>query len=139
MFTSRCAVVYIIIHMIISAFGVFVNTLRLPDHIPWVSTSRCETIRPKKETSFCADRSDICRWRSRTCYVMFYRATVVGRGRDWLSAHVWLSVERSRGVPIMLRSACADYVALSKSNPKRNAFNMFSTDKIVSIGLIWKN
>ena len=31
-----------IIHMIISAFGVFVNTILLPDDIPWVSTSRCE-------------------------------------------------------------------------------------------------
>ena len=33
---------YIIIHMIISASGVFVNTFRLPDDIPWVSTSRRE-------------------------------------------------------------------------------------------------
>ena len=32
----------IIIHRIISVFGVFVNTFRLPDDIPWVSTSRCE-------------------------------------------------------------------------------------------------
>ena len=31
-----------IIHMVISAFGVFVNTILLPDDIPWVSTSRCE-------------------------------------------------------------------------------------------------
>ena len=36
MYTSRCEVVYIIIYIIISAFGVFVNTFRLPDHIPWV-------------------------------------------------------------------------------------------------------
>ena len=40
--THRAVYSYIIIHMIISAFGVFVNTCRLPDHIPWVSTSRCE-------------------------------------------------------------------------------------------------
>ena len=32
----------IIIHMIISAVGVFVNTFRLSDEIPWVSTLRCE-------------------------------------------------------------------------------------------------
>ena len=31
-----------IIHMVISAFGVFVNTFLLPDDIPWVSTSRRE-------------------------------------------------------------------------------------------------
>ena len=40
--THRAVYSYIIIHMIISAFGVFVNTFRLPDDIPWVSTSRCE-------------------------------------------------------------------------------------------------
>ena len=32
----------IIMHMTISALGVFVNTFRLPDDIPLVSTSRCE-------------------------------------------------------------------------------------------------
>ena len=31
-----------IIHILISAFGMFVNTFWLPDDIPWVSTSRCE-------------------------------------------------------------------------------------------------
>ena len=31
-----------IIHMVISAFGVFVNTFWLPDDIPWVGTSRRE-------------------------------------------------------------------------------------------------
>ena len=31
--------------------------------------------------------------------------SVVGRGRDWLPEHVWLSVERSWDVPIMLRRA----------------------------------
>ena len=54
------------IHMIISAFGVVVNTFRLPDRIPWISTSRCEKMRPKQETRCCADRSDIGRWRSHT-------------------------------------------------------------------------
>ena len=59
----------------------------------------------RQETSCCADRSDIGRWRSSTCCVILDRATVVGRGRDWLSEHVWLSVERSWHVPIMLRLA----------------------------------
>ena len=59
----------------------------------------------RQETSCCADRSDIGRWRSSTCCVILDRATVVGRGRDWLSEHVWLSVERSWDVPIMLRLA----------------------------------
>ena len=40
--THRAVYSYIVAHMIISAFGVFVNTFRLPDHIPRVSTSRCE-------------------------------------------------------------------------------------------------
>ena len=40
--THRAVYSYIIIHMTISAFGVFVNTFRLPDDIPWVSTSRFE-------------------------------------------------------------------------------------------------
>ena len=40
MYKSRCILI-IIIHIIISAFGVIVNTFRLPDDIPWVSTSRC--------------------------------------------------------------------------------------------------
>ena len=31
-----------IIHMVISAFGVFVNTFWLPDDIPWVSILRRE-------------------------------------------------------------------------------------------------
>ena len=57
--THRTVYTYILIHMIISAFGVFVNTFRLPDHIPWASTSRCEKKGPKQETSCCADRSDI--------------------------------------------------------------------------------
>ena len=104
MYTSRCVVVYIIIRMISSAFGVFVNTFRLPDHISWVSTPRCETIRPKRDRFLRRSK----RWRSRTCYVMFYRATVVGRGRDWLSAAVGRTI-----------IGCADYVALSKSNQKK--------------------
>ena len=62
-------------------------------------------MRPKQETSCCADRSHIGRWRSSTCCVISYRATFVGRGRDWLSEHV--SIVRY-----------ADYVALSKSNSK---------------------
>ena len=60
---------------------------------------------PKQKPICCAGRSDIGRWRSRTCSVMLYRATVVGRGKDWLSAHVWLSGERLWYVPIMLRRA----------------------------------
>ena len=68
-----------------------------------MSVNRCG--RPKQETSCCADRSDIGRWRSSTCCVILYRATVVGCGRDLLSTHVWLSVERSCDVPIMLRGA----------------------------------
>ena len=40
--THRAVYSYIIIYMIISAFGVFVNTILLPDDIPWVSSSRCE-------------------------------------------------------------------------------------------------
>ena len=40
--THRAVYSYIIIHMIISTFGVFVSTFRLPDDIPWVSTSRRE-------------------------------------------------------------------------------------------------
>ena len=40
----------------------------------------------------------------RTCCVMFYRATVVGRGRNLLLAHVWLYIERSSDVPFMLRA-----------------------------------
>ena len=59
----------------------------------------------RKETSCCADRSDIGRWCSSTCCVILDRSTVKGRGRDWLSEHVWLSVERSWDVPIMLRRA----------------------------------
>ena len=42
MYTSRCIFIYNNIHMIRSAFGVCVNTFRLPDDIPWISTSRCE-------------------------------------------------------------------------------------------------
>ena len=39
MYTSHSAVYsYKIIHMIISEFGVFVNTFWLPDDIPWVNT-----------------------------------------------------------------------------------------------------
>ena len=40
--THRAMYSHIIIHMIISAFGVFENTFRLPDDIPWDSTSTCE-------------------------------------------------------------------------------------------------
>ena len=40
MYTSHCVFVYKLIYMIIPAFGVFINTIRLPDYIPWVSTSR---------------------------------------------------------------------------------------------------
>ena len=39
--THRAVYSYIIIHMIISAFGVFVNTFRLPDDIPWKGVKRC--------------------------------------------------------------------------------------------------
>ena len=49
--THRTVYSYKIIHMIISTFGVFINTIRLPDYIPWVSTSRCEKMRPSQETS----------------------------------------------------------------------------------------
>ena len=40
--THRAVYSYITIHMITSAFGVFVSTFGLPDDIPWVSTSRRE-------------------------------------------------------------------------------------------------
>ena len=53
----------------------------------------------RQETSCCADRSDIGH-----C-VILDRATVVGRGRDSLFEHVWLSVERPWDVPIMLPRA----------------------------------
>ena len=59
----------------------------------------------RQETSCCADRSDIGRWRASTCCVILDRATVVGRGRASLFEHVWLAVERSWDVPIMLRRA----------------------------------
>ena len=131
MFTSRCVVVYIIIHMIISAFGVFVNTLRLPDHIPWVSTPRCETIRPKKRDKF------LRRSKRHLSLALPYMLRNVLPG-DCRGAWQRLAV-RARVAVGRTITRCADYVALSKSNPKRNAFNMFSTDKIVSIGLIWKN
>ena len=39
------------------------------------------------------------------------------RDRDWLSTHVWLSVERSRDVPIMLSA---------QPKLKKSAFNMSS-------------
>ena len=55
---------------------------------------------------------------------------IVGRGRDWLSAHVWLSVERSWDVPIMLRGA---------SQTQKSAFNMFSTDEVLGNGLVGNN
>ena len=45
MYTSRWVFKnypYITIHLIILAFGVFVNTFQLPDDIPCVSTSRRE-------------------------------------------------------------------------------------------------
>ena len=43
----------------------FVNTILLPDDIPWSSlrgVNRCG--RPKQEPSCCGDRSDIGRWRN---------------------------------------------------------------------------
>ena len=73
-----------------------------------VYLNRCG--RPKQKTSCCADRSDIGRWHSCTCCVILYRATFVGRGRDWLSEHAWLSFERSWDVD--------EYVAPCKSNSK---------------------
>ena len=56
-------------------------------------------------SSCCGDRSDIGSWRSRSCCVILYRATFVGRGRDRLSEHAWLSVERLWDVTNMLRRA----------------------------------
>ena len=44
--TRRTVYSYTFIHIIISAFGVFINAVRLPDYIPWVSTSRCQKMRP---------------------------------------------------------------------------------------------
>ncbi len=105
-FTHSAVYSYIIMHMTISAVGVFVNTFRFPDDIAWVNTSMCENMRSKQETSCFADRSDIGRWRSGTCCVMLYQKMVMGRGRDWLSTHVWLLIERSWYVPITLRRAC---------------------------------
>ena len=103
--THRTVYSYILIHMIISAFGVFVNTFRLPDHIPWASTSRCEKKGPKQETSCCADRSDIGCCRSSRSHML--RNVLPGdiRGaRHWLSANLWLYIERSSDVPFMLHA-----------------------------------
>ena len=55
-------------------------------------------------------RDKLQRWskrhqHSRSCCVMLYRATFVGRGRYWLSEHAWLSVEQSCDVTNMLRRA----------------------------------
>ena len=71
----------------------------------------------RQETSCCADRSDIGRWRSSTCCVILDRATVVGRGRDW-AVRARLAVCRT----IM---GCADYVAPSRVKLERSAFNVF--------------
>jgi hypothetical protein len=107
MYTSRCVVVYIIIHMIISAFGVFVNTFRLPDHIPWVSTPRCETIRPKRDRFLRRSK----RHRSLALPYML-RNVLPGDCRGAWQRRAPVAVGRT----IM---GCADYVALSKSNPKK--------------------
>ena len=110
MYTSRCEVVYIIIHIIISAFGVSVNTFRLPDHIPWVSTSRCETIRLKKRDKFLR-RSK--RHRSLALPYML-RNILPGDCRGaWQTLAVRAPVAVGRTI-----TGCADYVALSNSNPK---------------------
>ena len=82
-------------------------------------------MRPKQETSCCAGRSDIGRWRSHTLRNL-YRATVTGRGRDWLLAHVWLAVHRT-----IMGLCCVEYVKLH-----RRAYNMFYTDTVPSNGLI---
>ena len=104
--THRIVYSHILIHRIISAFGVFINRFQVPDHILWDwsalrGVNRCG--RPKQATSCCGDRSDIGCWRSRSCCVTLYRATFMGRGRDWLSEHAWLSVERLWDVTNMLR------------------------------------
>ena len=107
MYTSRCVIVYIIIHMIISAFGVFVNTFRLPDHIPYVSTPRCETIRPKRDRFLRGSK----RHRSLALPYML-RNVLPGDCRGAWQRRAPVAVGRT----IM---GCADYVALSKSNPKK--------------------
>ena len=96
---------YILIHMIISAFGVFVNTFRLPDHIPWASTSRCEKKGPKQETSCCADRSDIGCCRSRRSHMLRNVLPGDGRGaRQRLTVSARVAVHRTI-------KRCAVYVA----------------------------
>ena len=46
MYISRCVFIYIYIYIynshVTSAFGVFVDTILMPDDIPWVNISRCK-------------------------------------------------------------------------------------------------
>ena len=103
--THRTVYSYILIHMIISAFGVFVNTFRLPDHIPWASTSRCEKKGPKQETSCCADWSDIGCCRSRRSHLLCNVLPGDGRGaRQRLTVSARVAVHRTI-------KRCAVYVA----------------------------
>ena len=70
----------------------------------------------RQETSCCADRSDIGRWRSN-----MLRNFVAGDGRGaWqrLAVRARLAVCRT----IM---GCADYVAPSRVKLERSAFNVF--------------
>ena len=110
--THRIVYSHILIHRIISAFGVFINTLQVPDHIPWDwsalrGVNRCG--RPKQATSCCGDRSDISCWRSRSCCVTLYRTTVVGRGTDARRVAVRRTI-----------MGCDEYVAPNKSNSKES-------------------
>ena len=79
--------------------------------------------RPKQETSCCGDRSDIGCWRSRSCCVISYRATFVGRGIDWLPEHAWLSVERLWNVTNMLRRASQTTIFTILKPASANVFN----------------
>ena len=127
MYISRCVIIFIyiyiyiyIIHMVISACGVFVNTYHDRSMIfpgsALRGVNRCG--RPKQETSCCGDQSDIGCWRSRSCCVTLYLATFVGRGTDWQSEHAWLSVERSWDVTNMLRRA--------SQTPKKRIYHILS-------------
>jgi hypothetical protein len=112
MYTSRCVVVYSNTHD-------YISVRRVCKHVPVARSYSC------------VNRSDVGRWRSRTCWVMLYRATVVGRG--WTGCPRTcgcLSNDHHHGV---CRLCCAEQVEL-----KRSAFNMFSTDTFLSNGLIWK-
>ena len=114
MYTSRCVFIYNNTHQRPARLKTRSGCPMIFPGSTLRGVNRCGW--PKQETCCCADRSDIGSWRSRTCCVIFYRATVMGRGRDSLSEHGWLSVERSW----MCRLYYAELVKL-----QRSAFNMF--------------